>query len=343
MTDRETILEAHVRFELDRWRGEARQVMLEEEVAALFGWLESLRLTDLVDPEEVRRWARRVLCAPLTDDLLRGVEDVVGAAHRTLSAEQATLGEVLTRDAYDQAAETFIGMRALREEFTTQLTTNSAYSRLVSHVLYFGIKNYLLTQNVVARRVPGASSLMRFGQQALNSAAPNLERGIDRQLVAFINLNVHETIKESRRFLDATLDDDLLRTVAAEIWEANAGRSVGEAVDLVGEGSVTELVAAAWDAVSAVRSSPVVGQLVDQVVTDFFTTNGDRPVAELIEEAGLTRDWAAEELSLVAASVIDTALETGYLEARIRARLDAFYSGYFAESPPKRSPRTRRT
>ena len=42
-------------------------------------------------------------------------------------------------------------------------------------MLYRGVKDYVLTENVLARRIPGASSIVRFGQRGLNTAAPGLE------------------------------------------------------------------------------------------------------------------------------------------------------------------------
>lgn len=335
------MFEAHVRFELDRWRADQRAATIAEEVDALYGWLESVPLRDLVDEETARRWARHVVCEwPLTDDLRGLVEEGARTVHRSLATETATVGDVLAREAYDEATEAVVGMKALRSEITAQLTSNTAYSQLVSHVLYHGIKTYLLTENVVARRVPGASSLVRLGQRAVNTAAPNLERGIDRQLIAFINVNVHETIKESRRFLDTILDDELLRTVADEVWAANADRSVGDAAGLVEEDAVEGLVASAWEVWTALRSTPPVSRLVEQVVDDFYGAHGDRPVAVLLEEAGLDRQRVAREASEAAGPAVDAVLDSGFLESRLRERLGAFYSGYPGVPP---SPRTRRT
>lgn len=352
MSDQADILEAHVRFELDRWRPGAREAVLADEVAALVTWLDTVTLRDAVPPEVARRWARRAVCeAPLTDGLRRDLEAAVRTGYQRLAEEPSSVGDVLGRAAYDRAVDSLIEMRELRAEIVTQLTTNSAYSQLVSHVLYHGIKGYLLTENVVARKVPGASSLVRFGQHALSAAAPNLERGIDRQLIAFISANVHETIKDSRRYLDAILDDALLRTVAAEVWAANADRTVAEAVGLVGEDTVDDVVSAVWDAWPGLRSAPFVVALVDDVVDGFYRVHGDAPVAALLDAVldgvGLDRDGLAEEVSLAAGPIVDAALESGFLEARIRGRLETFYLGYFASSTPAparaKPSRTRRT
>jgi hypothetical protein len=48
--DKAKILEAHVRFELDRWSGAALDQSLTEEVAALFTWLGTVFVTDFVTP-----------------------------------------------------------------------------------------------------------------------------------------------------------------------------------------------------------------------------------------------------------------------------------------------------
>jgi delta 1-pyrroline-5-carboxylate dehydrogenase len=60
----------------------------------------------------------------------------------------------------------------------------------------------VLTENVIARKVPGASSLVRLGKRGLNAAVPQLEAGVDRQLKTFVQANVSDTLKDSRRYLD---------------------------------------------------------------------------------------------------------------------------------------------
>ncbi len=48
MPEMDAMLDAHVRHELNRWTGHGISQTLTEEVAALFDWLKSVRLDDVI-------------------------------------------------------------------------------------------------------------------------------------------------------------------------------------------------------------------------------------------------------------------------------------------------------
>ena len=53
---KDDLLEAHVRFELERLRGEKLPVTLAEEVADVFAWLGHVRLHEVVSADQVVDW-----------------------------------------------------------------------------------------------------------------------------------------------------------------------------------------------------------------------------------------------------------------------------------------------
>ncbi len=72
------------------------------------------------------------------------------------------------------------------------------------------------------------------------------------------------------------------------------------------------------------------------LVQEFFRAHGDTSVAVLLDRFGITHQMIAWEVHSAAAPLVDKARESGYLEARIRDRLDAFYSAYWAEADKPR-------
>lgn len=328
------LLDAHVRHEVDRWRDDTVHDTVAEGVAACFDCLETVTLSTLLPADRAQVWARHVVVhEPLTDALLEEIERAVRAAHESLLEETTPLAEVLPRERYEQLVTSVVGLQRLRREVVGQLTQSTVYAELTSHVLYHGLKNYLLTENAVVRRIPGASSLVRLGQNAVRSATPSLEAGIDRRLLAFVASNVAETVRDSRAFLETTLDDAMLRTIADDIWASNGTRPLGQAAALVEEDSLDGLVLAARDAWLTARSSPAVRLLIDAVVEQFYRTHGDEPVAVLLAGLGITRERVTAALATVAAPLVTVARDGGHLEAYVRRRLEAFYSGYSDPTP----------
>lgn len=329
MFDKQAMLEAHVQFEVQRWHGAALRATLAEEVAALFAWAETVKLNEVAAPAQVIGVIQRIVIdLPVADELLASIRESVQVVLELLQEEATPVEAILPRAIFDRIAASVAGMEGLRLEVTRQVVTSAVYTQLISNVLYHGIKGYLLSENTITRKIPGASSLMKLGQSALNSTAPQLEKAIDRQLIAFIRDNLQETIRESEQFLNGALDEATLRTVADEIWAANAQTPLSTLAGYTDAATVdgaVEIVLAFW---RHFRSTPLFLALVEQVVRNFFLRKGKKNVSALLTEIGVTPAVVTNEVYALAAPGMEAARQSGYLEGRIRARLAAFYEAY---------------
>jgi hypothetical protein len=327
MADLAAMLEAHVQFELARWSDDGLRATVVEEVDAFYAWLADTPLDTLIAREQLLAAARRALVdSPLTDGLVAVIEEALKEVHAALRDDETLLGDLLNRRQYDQMTEAVVGMKPLRREVTRQIVGSSVYAMLVSNVLYNGIKGFVLTENVFARRIPGASSLVRFGQSALSSAAPNLEKGVDKQLVAFIRANIQETLRESERYLNSVLDDAMIWQLADELWESNAQRTAAETANLVDAALLVDIVDFAKHAALHLRATRVFDTLLTRLLDGFLDTHGHKAVAALLTEVGLDRQQAADLLYGVTRPFTARAHTDGYLEQRIRNRLEPFYA-----------------
>lgn len=328
MPDHDAMLDAHVRFEMARLTGDGLDETVRGEVASVFDWLGEVRLDDLAHPEAVTDAALMWVDALSGPEVSTLVLDALVSLKESLAASPDTVGDVVSESDAVRWATALAGMDDARGELVEQLTTSKAYSRLVAHVVYQGVKSYLLTENVLTKRIPGASSLVRLGQRSLTAAAPGLEQNVDRQLIAFVDANIADTIKESRRFIDSMMDEETIATMTAEGWAVAADRPVASLATLLTDdeiATVVDLVDQQW---SSLRDTPLVRRLVAQSVEAFFARQGSRPVADLLADVGVSADVVVESALPVARSAVQHAHDTGYLQARVRARLAAFYDGY---------------
>jgi hypothetical protein len=339
------MLDAHVAFELARWTGPALQESVQQEVAALFAWWGSVPLAELVTPQRLIASVQQLIEAvEPSDQLLRTVTECLRGAGDTLGQEDAvTLGELLPRPHHERLVELVVALREIRPALVQQVTTSAVYTQLISHVLYQGIKSYLTTQNVLARKIPGASSLLRLGQNAMSSAAPSLEKTIDRQLTAFITANVQDTIKGSTAYLIGVLDDEMVWTVADEIWDTNSETLVAHAARLTAGSSMDDAVDALADMALHLIRTPVLSRMLTRLVGEFFRLHGRAPLAQVLAGLGITQDAVAREAGAAAVPIVAQAHRGGYLEARIRARLEPFYLAYSAQEAPSEAAPAPRT
>lgn len=331
------MLDAHVRFELDAWSGDGLARSVAEEVGAAFAWLGSVRLEEVVTADQMVGWVTRLLSAPPSDEVWGLLTDLAAVVHETLLEEDVTVvADLVPREVYDGVVDAAAAARDVRPVIVEQITSSEVYAELISYVLYQGLKNYVLTENVMARRIPGASSLLKFGQNAINSAAPGLEKAVDKQLTAFINANVQDTISGSSDFLTSVLDDDMIRTIAGEIWSVNADGTVADAAALVDERTVDGAADAARALWLHLGSTPLVRDLAGLVVDELFARCEDRSIADLLAGAGIEPEAVVAELAQALGALAGQARGSGYLETRIRARLEAFYDSYDPPDPADR-------
>jgi hypothetical protein len=326
----DAMLDAHVQFEMGRLTGDGLEETVRDEVGALMDWLAGVTLAELADPQTVTSVAVTSARTITGDEMAQHLCDLLVTARATLGESGETVRDVLDRDEATEWARAVAGMDNARNALMEQVTTSKAYTRLVAHVVYHGVKGYLLTENVLAKRIPGASSLVRLGQRGIGAAAPNLEKNVDKQLIAFVDANIADTVRDSQRFLDAMLDEELVVTMAQQAWDGAADRPVAGGADLVSDDDLATIAGLAWSQWLTLRETDLVADLVGDAVAGFFAEHGDRPVADVLAELGVDADTVVDAVLPLAVPAAQHAADAGYLEARVRARLKAFYDSYDA-------------
>jgi hypothetical protein len=324
----DAMLDAHVQFEMTRLTGDGLDETVHTEVEALFDWFAGVRLDDLASPEAVTDAALVWVDTVSGPQASAIVVDALVSLKETFAASGETVEDVVSEADAVRGATALAGMDDARGELIDQLTTSKAYSRLVAHVVYQGVKSYLLKENVLAKRIPGASSLVRLGQRGLGAAAPGLEQNVDRQLIAFVDSNIADTIKDSRRFIDSMMNQETIATMTAEGWAVAADRPVASLATVLTDDEIAtlvDLVAQQW---SSLRDTALVRRVVAESVEAFFARQGARPLADVLADVGVSADVVVESALPVARSAVQHALDTGYLQTRVRTRLAAFYDTY---------------
>ncbi len=322
--DLDRLVEAHVAHELARWDSGAVEAVLRDEISAAWEWLGQVTVGELAPAAPTAaRLAGALASTALTDEMLGLIVDATLAARDATAASALTPADLVGRRDLDAAVDQLAGMEALRTAAIRAFTDSTAYHRLVAHVLYHGIKAYVLTENVLARRLPGASSMVRLGQRGLNAAAPRLEDAVDKRLSAFVQANIGDTLRDSRRFLEQTLDAATLHDLVDEAWTQAARRPLAGTGELVTDADVESLTVTVGALVQQVVAGGRVIPVVEDAVRRLLDTYAECRVAPLLTDLGVEPDRLATDLAALARPVLDRARPL--LEDRIRARLSDFY------------------
>jgi hypothetical protein len=323
----ERLLEAHVRHELARFKGSRLRKAVEQEVNAAFEWIQEVRLVDLVTPETVLSVIRRdVVELPLSG----GAAELAGEmSRRVLSSRhnrKTTLEDIFARKPFDDIVDKAVGLRNARSRLIHLSVHTAAYTGLISDVLYTLIRDYMLKGTLLARRMPGVHSLSRLGREAVNKAMPDLELAVETRIKEFIQFNLKKTLALSERFLLEFLEGDRIVEIADQIWDSVARVPLSEHFGTLDADDMEDFIIIGIEFWEHFRKTSYFRGIYTEIVRAFFQKYGKKEVSVILEDVGVTRQMVVEEIMQVVSPGVRKALETGYLEQRIRERLADFYS-----------------
>lgn len=319
------LLDTHVRHELDHFRNRGYEQTIREEVAAFFEWIKRIKLSDIVTPEQIIGIIQRnVIERPVADGAIEMAEEMSRKVHASPRNKKTVLEDILTLNQFNDGVAKAGELRRARKAVIHQIVTSTAYSRQISEVLYTGIKDYMLTENIFARKIPGVSSLIKMGSFAVNKTLHPLEMAVERTIKNYIESNLGSTIRRSEKSLNDYLDRHHAE-IGGEIWDTVAKKKLSELFSGIDEDDLDDFIHIGRDFWLHFRRTPYFREICNDLVHLFFKKYGKRDISVLFRDMGVTQEIAAQELIAAVSTGVESALENGYLEERLRTRFETFY------------------
>ncbi|MBF0224330.1 MAG: hypothetical protein HQK76_02645 [Desulfobacterales bacterium] len=326
-------LEAHVEYELDRFKNGGYRQTIEEEVSAAFGWSKKVTLNDVVTPEQIIGVIQRnVVERPIEKNLTSLIIDM---SKKVLSSQQnqtTLFSDIFERKQFDAFVNKGVTLKEARHKVIHHLLSTSAYSKMISNLLYTGIKEYILGENIITKHVPGMSFMMKMGRKTVGNVMPSLEDAIDKKIIDYIESNIGEMIQNSEKFLDDFLTEKQIVNIGNEVWEAISKNMLSEYFSAINTNDMEDFINIGNNFWLHFRTTQYFKEIYKELVYYFFNKYGDKNLNVLLEDVGVSKEIMISEASEIISHGIETALANGYLAERIRARLVSFYSSEKATS-----------
>ncbi|MDT4941096.1 MAG: hypothetical protein QOJ34_1185, partial [Pseudonocardiales bacterium] len=182
------------------------------------------------------------------------------------------------------------------------------------------VSDFVAQQRQMAERLPGAKSLFSLGQSAANRVMSNSLVGDAASKGAKL------AIRQTNSAVREVLKDAPLRGAAMEIWDLHAAAPLSELREYLTKQDLREIVVLVHAIIVSGRESEFVGELVDACVDALLERYGERDLASLLPELGVTRDDIVADLRELLPPIIEAAKADGRLEALVRARLKPFFA-----------------
>ncbi len=322
----DTLLEAHVQHEMGRFKSKKYRQVIREEVAAVFQWIKKIKLREIVTPEQIISLIERnVVELPVAE----GITELVGEmSQRVLASPKnktTAIADIFSHKSYKDIVDKIGDLESARKDFIHWLVNSSVYSQQISEVLFTGIKDYLLTENIFAQKVPGLASLIKLGKFAVNKTMHPLEVAVEKTVKTYIEKNLGSTIRRSEKSINDYFDKPHIIEMGDEIWAAIAKTKLSKYCKILDAKDVEDCNAIGLDFWLHFRETSYFKEIYTDLVHFYFKKYGDRSLDQIADEIGVTEKMVVNELVQTLSHGIEKTLAIGFLEERIRVRLENFY------------------
>jgi hypothetical protein len=110
-----------------------------------------------------------------------------------------------------------------------------------------------------------------------------------------------------------------------QVWNSISKTPLSEYFNTIDSNDMEDFLLIGYDFWLHFRKTPYFENIYKELVSYFFKKYGDNEIDIIIEDVGINEDMVINDIIHIISPAIETALNIGYLEERIRCRLESFY------------------
>jgi hypothetical protein len=327
------LLELHVKHELQRLTSEQIEKDIKAEVDAFLELSSDIKLKELISSDQLIKNLNGAI--RLEPNIDKSIKKIVIAIYNDKRHEKTSLSNLIGDDELELLIDKALDLNIARNELIENALHNKLVKDVIADLLYSGISRYMAQGNAMAKKVPGAKTMMNIGKGFVNRAAPELEEKLEKQIKRYIGIALPELLAQSEKFIANSVSDEDIKEIVNEVWQALKEKPIAGFKEFISEGDVeeiTELVLqqvhidpnADGDDNKDTNARYVMG-LAETGIKAFYKEYGNKKLSILMKDLGLNADYINEQLAGVLPSIVETLKQSGLLEARLRERLENFY------------------
>jgi hypothetical protein len=318
------LLDAQVEWVVAEFSGKRLTQVIKRDVDDLLALAGQLTVLDVVDPEQLKGAARRLVERAGASDLVADLVTALSDAIYDLSAsEDYNLGEVVERDPVEALVAKVLSMHTLQDRALDRMAESPLVAAVATRFVTKIVGDFLQQNRQMAERLPGAKSLISFG---MGAASKVRSATVDQFLGDAAGKSTQFAIRRTNSAMRDLVREAPLQGAAMEIWDLHADEPISDLRGYLSKAELRELAILVHDIISSARTTEYAGHLVDECVDVFFERYGERDLASLLPELGISRDDVLDEAQRFVPPLVDAAKRDGRLEELVRARLKPFFA-----------------
>lgn len=321
----QALLDAQVAYIVQQMSGVELANTLAQEIDVILANAPLLTLNECVTPHMIKE---TVYHYAIELDLGAGVFDIIGDIARTLHGhhihQQTTLNDIVPDKHAQQVLDKILELKTVRDYIVQQVIMNPVYAALASDVMYYGLRDYLLSQLGGQKSRQRLTSLVSWGKSLVERVPPDIEQMVELNLRHYIQKSLSHVLSESQSFL-AHIDIQKLRDNLLDIWDDLKQHPISTYQQLLTSMDIEELFVLSYEFWRDFRQSDYFKVLIDSAIDAFFNRYGEATLEELLDEVGISREMLVADALRFAPPIIAMLQQKTLLEPFIRQHLEPFY------------------
>lgn len=319
----QALLNAQVAYILERLTGDALTETLSQNIDLILKNAPLLTLGECVNHHMIKE---TVYHYAMELELGAGVLDIIGDIARALHGhsihQQTTLHDIVSDKHIEQLLDKALELEDVRDYILHEAIMNPVYAALVSDVMYYGLRDYLLGES---KRSQGVAAVWSWSKSLMSRVPPDIEQAIELNLRLFIQKNLSSVLSESQSIL-THIDIYKLRDNLLDIWDDIKQQPISTYQQLVSSVDIEEFFVLIYELWRDFRKSDYFKVLIDLGIDAFFNRYGNTPLDELLAEVGITQQMLLADALRFAPPILALLQQKSLLEPMIRQYLRPFYA-----------------
>lgn len=317
----EQLLNAQVAFMVAQITSDELQPLIAHNLKLLLANSRAIKLGEVISSESIKqvaiKYASNMSLGP-------GVPELVGEIAQEMYNhdifEKNTPNDVMSQKDVTEILTKISEMEELRTRLISESVSNPMYASLMSDLLYHGIQDYI-TDNPLAKKIPGAQSMMKLGKSMVDKASPKLEETLKK----YVASNIRSTLKESERFLNKNLTNEKIVELGLDAWVNVKNEKLSGYKKYITANDIEESFVMGFEYWKQLRTTDIYKNSIEEIVDFFHNKYKDTTLFDLLDDISISEDMLLEDAMTFAPQVIQHLHGTGVLDAYIRQYLEPFY------------------
>ncbi len=321
----QTLLQLQTDFLIRQISGEALRQRVDEELTLLLQELGQRRLHELIDHAALLELLQKHVLGYQPGSTLRS--ELRNHILRLLNSpvfQEAVPEHLLHTEDIQNLVRTLLAQKELLQTVVHNSLANPVYAEVLSDLLYHSIKDYMLQENLLTKKVPGMASLMKIGKGVVEKMG-NLEENFEKAIKNYIRKNIASSISLSEQLILQACEGPAIERALLDLWQqirSTPMHRLTRHVNAENLQTIDDLLQSAWN---RWRVTPLARRLAADLLQTWFESNTERTLGQLLNLLSID----IRTLVLDALPVIEPAttllIDNGFLHQRLQARLLEFY------------------